>query len=177
MVHAQHSVIIWDALDSAYRTWTSRSASGSDVARVRESYERMIHSELSPFESACAHRDAICASSVNLLLPVLQAPAFTSPAMDYSRFANDFAALKTRFAEAWNFTGPFSRTARNVRRVRLRRGELLETMRDAGVHARGIDHQRMNSWRSVMIRDSKRRSRICSEFLAAQARWRIRRAS
>jgi len=134
-VHAQHSDYL-GALDRTNLDIQKRF--GSDVARVREEYERMIHSELRLIRLRAGAPSATSAIPSPAVPPAAQSPA-TPPAMDYSRFAERFRGTEEEIRRNMDFYRPVFANCDNVLDIGCGRGEFLETMRDAGVHARGID--------------------------------------
>ncbi len=127
IVQAQHRDYL-GALDRANvdiqkRLW-------DDLEKVRESYERMIHSELRLIRlrnttSITAHEPA-------------PAPITTS-GLDYSRFAERFRGADEQIRGNMDFYRPFFAGLDSVLDIGCGRGEFLEVMREAGVSARGID--------------------------------------
>jgi O-antigen chain-terminating methyltransferase len=134
IVQAQHRDYL-GALDRANvdiqkRLW-------EDLERVRENYERMIHSELrlirlravSPQPPPVAHEPTTHEP----------APAPTASSLDYSRFAERFRGTDEQIRRNMEFYRPFFAGRDNVLDIGCGRGEFLEVMHEAGVPARGID--------------------------------------
>ena len=127
IVQAQHRDYL-GALDRANidiqkRLW-------DDLERVRENYERMIHSELRLIRQrnttpTTAHEPA-------------PAPAPIT-ALDYSRFAERFRGTDEQIRRNMEFYRPIFAGLDSVLDIGCGRGEFLEVMREAGVPARGID--------------------------------------
>jgi 2-polyprenyl-3-methyl-5-hydroxy-6-metoxy-1,4-benzoquinol methylase len=131
MVHAQHSDYL-GALDRTNMEIQKRF--GSDMARIREGYERMIHSELRLIRLRAA------APSATSSIPSPAVPAAVPvAAMDYGRFAERFRGTEDEIRRSMEFYRPVFAYCDNVLDIGCGRGEFLEVMRDAGVHARGID--------------------------------------
>lgn len=107
----------------------------ADLERVRETYERMIHSELRliRLRSAATAPQTAAAGSVEQPVP---APA---PAFDYSRFAERFRGTDEQIRRNMEFYRPYFSHCDQVLDIGCGRGEFLETMRDSGIRARGID--------------------------------------
>lgn len=131
MVHAQHGDYL-GALDRTNLEIQKRF--GSDMARVRETYERMIHSEL-----RLIRQRAGTPSATSAIPSPAAGPAVPSPAMDYSRFAERFRGTEEEIRRNMDFYRPVFAGCENVLDIGCGRGEFLEAMRDAGVRARGID--------------------------------------
>jgi 2-polyprenyl-3-methyl-5-hydroxy-6-metoxy-1,4-benzoquinol methylase len=127
IVQAQHRDYL-GALDRANvniqkRLW-------EDLEKVRENYERMIHSELRLIRL----RNTTAAQSHELP----HAPAATS-GLDYSRFAERFRGTDEQVRRNMEFYRPVFAGLDRVLDIGCGRGEFLEVMREAGVPARGID--------------------------------------
>jgi O-antigen chain-terminating methyltransferase len=157
IVQAQHRDYL-GALDRANidiqkRLW-------EDLEKVRESYERMIHSELRLIRLRGG------APSVTASPPLSPAPAMTTP-LDYSRFAERFRGSEEQIRCNMEFYRPFFAGRFNVLDIGCGRGEFLEVMRDAGVSARGID---LSSESVMQCQDKGLEAEIADLFvyLAAQ---------
>jgi len=129
IVQAQHRDYL-GALDRANvdiqkRLW-------EDLEKVRENYERMIHSELRLIRL----RNTTAPQSHEL--PNAPAPAATS-GLDYSRFAERFRGTDEQVHRNMEFYRPIFAGLDSVLDIGCGRGEFLEVMREAGVPARGID--------------------------------------
>ena len=134
LVRAQHNDYL-GALDRANvdiqkRLW-------DDLERVRENYERMIHSELRLIRlrtgGPVSQPEAPATGTV---APPTPAPASS---LDYSRFAERFRGTDDEIRRSMEFYRPFFAGRENVLDIGCGRGEFLEVMRDAGIPARGID--------------------------------------
>jgi 2-polyprenyl-3-methyl-5-hydroxy-6-metoxy-1,4-benzoquinol methylase len=129
IVQAQHRDYL-GALDRANidiqkRLW-------DDLERVRENYERMIHSELRLIRL----RNAAPPQSQE---PFHTAAPATTSGLDYSRFAERFRGSDEQIRRSMEFYRPFFAGLDSVLDIGCGRGEFLEVMREAGVAARGID--------------------------------------
>jgi O-antigen chain-terminating methyltransferase len=129
IVQAQHRDYL-GALDRANvdiqkRLW-------ADLEKVRENYERMIHSELRLIRLRAGGPSIQAAG-----LP--GQPAAPAPALDYSRFAERFRGTDEQIRRNMEFYRPFFEGRDNVLDIGCGRGEFLEVMREAGIPARGID--------------------------------------
>ena len=133
IVKAQHS----DYLGALDRTNLQiQKQFGGDVARVREEYERMIHSELRLIRMrAGGQAQASAATGIAIAQPV----AAVTQALDYSRFAERFRGTEEEIRRNMEFYKPVFAKCDNVLDIGCGRGEFLEAMREAGVSARGID--------------------------------------
>ena len=128
MVTAQHRDYL-GALDRANldiqkRLW-------ADLEKVRENYERLIHSELRLIRLRSGS-------------PLAQTPVEpTAPqpveSLDYSRFAERFRGSDEQIRRGMEFYKPIFAGRENVLDIGCGRGEFLEAMRESGVPARGID--------------------------------------
>ena len=133
IVQAQHRDYL-GALDRANvdiqkRLW-------EDLERVRENYERMIHSELRLIRL----RNTAPAQAQEQ--PYAAAPAttpVTPSGLDYSRFAERFRGSDEQIRRNMEFYRPYFAGLASVLDIGCGRGEFLEVMREAGVSARGID--------------------------------------
>ncbi len=129
MVQAQHRDYL-GALDRANvdiqkRLW-------GDLEKVRESYERMIHSELRLIRLR-ARGLSPEASTGSAAVPV------AAPPLDYSRFAERFRGSDEEIRLNMEFYRPYFAGLESVLDIGCGRGEFLDLMRDLGVGARGID--------------------------------------
>lgn len=102
-----------------------------DLNKVRETYERMIHSELRLIRLRAGGQ---VAQQVSATVPPPE-----SPAIDYSRFAERFRGSDEEIRRKLEFYRPFFAGHDNVLDIGCGRGEFLEVMRDANVTSRGID--------------------------------------
>ena len=129
IVQAQHRDYL-GALDRANidiqkRLW-------EDLERIRENYERLIHTELRLI------RLRHIAPSQSQDQPHTTAPATTS-VLDYGRFAERFRGSDEKIRRNMEFYLPHFAGLENVLDIGCGRGEFLEVMHEAGVAARGID--------------------------------------
>ena len=129
IVQAQHRDYL-GALDRANvdiqkRLW-------DDLEKVRETYERMIHSELRLIRLRSS-------GAVNQAVPAGAIPAPATQSLDYSRFAERFRGTDEQIRRNMEFYRPYFEGRTNVLDIGCGRGEFLEVMREAGASARGID--------------------------------------
>ena len=109
----------------------------ADLEKVRENYERMIHSELRLIRLR-APAPVTVVSNVEAPTPVPQQPSPGS-FLDYGRFAERFRGTDEQIRRNMEFYRPFFAGRENVLDIGCGRGEFLEVMRESGVPARGID--------------------------------------
>jgi O-antigen chain-terminating methyltransferase len=137
VVHAQHTdftaALDRSSLDIQKRLW-------ADLERIRLEYERLIFSELRTIRqrtqvTAASRAPATAPAPVELPPRGLPAP----PAFDYGRFAERFRGSEDYVKRGQRIYQPYFAGCRNVLDIGCGRGEFLETMREAGVPARGID--------------------------------------
>jgi O-antigen chain-terminating methyltransferase len=107
-----------------------------DLEKVRENYERMIHSELRLIRLRAG---GLAGPSMSSGAAPQATPSSAAPALDYSRFAERFRGTDEQIRANMEFYRPFFAGRDNVLDIGCGRGEFLEVMRDAGVPARGID--------------------------------------
>jgi O-antigen chain-terminating methyltransferase len=107
----------------------------ADFERIRVEYERVIHGELRTV------RQRQVGHVGQTLGPARQAepPAPPRPAFDYLHFAEKFRGPEEYVKAGQQQYVPLFSVKQNVLDIGCGRGEFLETMRDAGVAARGID--------------------------------------
>jgi O-antigen chain-terminating methyltransferase len=129
---AFHAELRTSADDIQRRLW-------SDMERFRAEYERIIHAELRTLrQRAQTWRGAMPGDS-----PLPSAPGAPQPiptlSFDYGKFAEKFRGPE-EYVKAGQriYLADFS-GRQSVLDIGCGRGEFLETMRDAGVPARGID--------------------------------------
>jgi O-antigen chain-terminating methyltransferase len=134
IVKAQHSDYL-GALDRTTIDIQKRLA--SDFERVRAEYARLIHDELRIIRLRSATRTPAEAVQ-DSVSPQAERP-LAPPDLDYTRFAYRFRGSEDDVRRGLEFYKPFFRKHRNVLDIGCGRGEFLETMRDIGVTARGID--------------------------------------
>jgi O-antigen chain-terminating methyltransferase len=127
IVKAQHQDYLGaldrSTLDVQKRLW-------EDLQKVRGEYDRLIHTEL----RLIRQRTLV---SPGALIEAAAAPAV--PLLDYGRFAERFRGDEDYVRRNQAFYQPIFAGCANVLDVGCGRGEFLETMRAAGVSARGID--------------------------------------
>ena len=129
-----------------------------DMEKIRADYERLIYVELRLIRQR--------AQTSKSFVPIEEAPptiASATPALnfDYGRFAERFRGTEDYVRRNQEFYKPFFEGRSNVLDMGCGRGEFLETMRDLGVPARGIDLAR-NRWNSAVRKASRRNGPICS---------------
>ncbi|HVY94537.1 MAG TPA: class I SAM-dependent methyltransferase [Bryobacteraceae bacterium] len=134
IVQAQHrdylGALDRSGIDIQKRLWT-------DLEKIREQYERMIHAELRLIRlraGTAAPQPATTPSAA----PVAPAPSVAS-GLDYSRFAERFRGTDEEIRRNMEFYRPIFAGKENVLDIGCGRGEFLDVMREAGVPARGID--------------------------------------
>jgi O-antigen chain-terminating methyltransferase len=135
MVRAQHSDYL-GALDRTNLAIQKRF--GADVARVRETYERMIHSELRLIRLRSGGKANVIAATASEA-PITTPTPPAAFALDYSRFAERFRGTEDEIRRSMGFYVPIFGNCAEVLDIGCGRGEFLEVMCDAGVSARGID--------------------------------------
>jgi 2-polyprenyl-3-methyl-5-hydroxy-6-metoxy-1,4-benzoquinol methylase len=108
----------------------------ADLERIRLEYERLIHEEL-----RIVRQRAQAAASVAAPPSAAPAPSAGEHALpfDYARFAERFRGSEDYVKRGQQVYLPHFRHRRRVLDIGCGRGEFLETMRDAGVSAAGID--------------------------------------
>ena len=121
------------AIDIQKRLW-------ADMERIRMDYERLIFSELRTIRQRVQVTGASRAPGDSSAAPAgLADAAATQPAFDYGRFAERFRGSEDYVKRSQQFYQPHFAGCQSVLDIGCGRGEFLETMRDAGVPARGID--------------------------------------
>jgi len=128
MVKAQHSDYL-GALDRANldiqkRLW-------QDMEKVRQEYERLIHSELGLIR--------LRLHSSGGALPAIAPSATPVPVLDYGRFAERFRGPEEHVRRNVELYKPYFAGCAKVLDIGCGRGEFLALMRDEGIAARGID--------------------------------------
>ena len=111
------------------RLWT-------DMERLRVEYERIVHTELRTVRQRAQIRAA--SAPIAGSEPGVGPPATPLP-FDYGRFAEKFRGPEEHVKETQQIYVPYFAGRRNILDIGCGRGEFLETMRTAGVAARGID--------------------------------------
>ncbi|MSV29097.1 MAG: methyltransferase domain-containing protein [Bryobacterales bacterium] len=106
-----------------------------EAAKSRVEFEKLIHLELRLIRqrSAAAHEAPV--PPVSSAAPAIA----TREAFDYGRFAERFRGGEEYVRERQRFYVPYFAACGEVLDIGCGRGEFLELMREAGVHARGID--------------------------------------
>jgi O-antigen chain-terminating methyltransferase len=118
----------------------------ADMERIKIEYERLIHAELRILRQR-AMADATALSRSRLREETTLAPeprrgalwAESGSSFDYARFAGRFRGSEDYVKRGQQFYLPYFTGCRNVLDIGCGRGEFLETMRQAGIPARGID--------------------------------------
>jgi 2-polyprenyl-3-methyl-5-hydroxy-6-metoxy-1,4-benzoquinol methylase len=128
---AFHAAMRASADDIQKRLW-------ADMDRFRADYERTIHAELRTL------RQRAQIGAPGFSLPPAAAPQITPPstpalAFDYGRFAERFRGPEEYVKNGQQIYLPDFTGRQSVLDIGCGRGEFLESMRDAGVPARGID--------------------------------------
>jgi 2-polyprenyl-3-methyl-5-hydroxy-6-metoxy-1,4-benzoquinol methylase len=109
----------------------------AELERVRREYESLIFSELKTIRQ----RAQVAAAGGTAAAPTPAAAPAAAPAVDidYGRFAERFRGGEEYVRRGQQFYRPYFQGLHDVLDVGCGRGEFLETMRDLGVPARGID--------------------------------------
>lgn len=136
MVRAQHSDYL-GALDRTNLAIQKQFA--ADLGRVREAYERMIHSELRLIRLRSGGPANAPAAAADMASGAAMAAPSPVSGLDYSRFAERFRGTEDEIRRHMEFYRPLFSNCDNVLDIGCGRGEFLEVMREAGVPARGID--------------------------------------
>jgi 2-polyprenyl-3-methyl-5-hydroxy-6-metoxy-1,4-benzoquinol methylase len=131
MVKGQHAEYL-GALDRANidiqkRLW-------ADLEKMRGDYEHLIHTELRMIRQRVSTAAPLEAPAAPVTAPAVKGPDF-----DYGRFAERFRGSEDYVRRAAEFYKPYFTGLSNVLDIGCGRGEFLETMRESGVPARGID--------------------------------------
>jgi len=137
---AFHAELLKSADDIQRRIW-------ADMDRFRAEYERIIHAELRTIRQRQASAGLPSAapgstpSSFPSPLPGGACFSLPSPplAFDYAKFAEKFRGPEEYVKQGQQIYLPDFAGRQAVLDIGCGRGEFLETMRDAGVPARGID--------------------------------------
>ena len=136
-LHAQHSEFAAGlertSIDIQKRLW-------ADPERTRLDFERLIFSELRTIRQR-AQVTATSRAAAGVPAPAEQPAAATPapPAFDYGHFAERFRGSQDYVKRGQRIYEPYFAGCRNVLDIGCGRGEFLETMREAGIPARGID--------------------------------------
>lgn len=141
-------------LDSQHKAFEGELQRGSadiqrrlwdDMERFRVEYERIIHAELrmvrqraeiSPQRRRDAEKTEFIKGSSRLNVSAVNPESLP---FDYARFAEKFRGPEEYVKAGQKIYIPYFAGRRNVLDIGCGRGEFLETMREAGVGARGID--------------------------------------
>ncbi|MDE3197751.1 MAG: methyltransferase domain-containing protein, partial [Acidobacteriota bacterium] len=114
-----------------------------DFERARAEFERLIYTELRLIrQRALPLRQEPAAPAESLPAPAAAPaihPACAVGALDYARFAERFRGSEEYVRRNQEIYKPLFAGCTNVLDIGCGRGELLETLREAGVNARGID--------------------------------------
>jgi len=113
-------------LDIQQRLW-------KDLEKIRSDYERLIHTEL----RLVRQRAFISHQAAAPVHPPL--PASPAAGFDYGHFAEKFRGPEEYVRRNQELYKPFFEGCTNVLDIGCGRGEFLETFREIGVPARGID--------------------------------------
>jgi O-antigen chain-terminating methyltransferase len=116
------------SLDIQQRLW-------ADLERIRLEYERLIYSELKTIRQRAA------VSGVSEARQTTKDDGLSHQPLgfDYGRFAERFRGTEEFVKAGQQLYLPYFRGCRNVLDIGCGRGEFLETMRGAGIGAKGID--------------------------------------
>ena len=129
IVKAQHtdylSALERANIDIQKRLW-------GDLEKIRVDYERLIHSEL-----RLARQRAFISREASTSPPL--APGSPAAGFDYGHFAEKFRGPEEYVRRNQELYKPFFAGCINVLDIGCGRGEFLETFREIGVPARGID--------------------------------------
>ena len=131
MVKGQHTDYL-GALDRANldiqkRLW-------QDLEKIRADYERLIHTEL-----RLIRQRTPVPSTVPVAAPSSAPSTPTVSELDYTRFAERFRGSEDYVRRNQAFYKPLFAGCTNVLDIGCGRGEFLETMREIGVPAKGLD--------------------------------------
>jgi 2-polyprenyl-3-methyl-5-hydroxy-6-metoxy-1,4-benzoquinol methylase len=104
----------------------------ADLERIQLRYEELIHSELRVIRQR-SRIGPTAAADVRPTQPGMAVP------LDYNRFAERFRGSEEYVRKGQQLYLPYFTGCKNVLDIGCGRGEFLETMREAGIPARGID--------------------------------------
>lgn len=132
LVRSQHAdfegALNRSTLDIQKKLW-------DDFARIREEYERLIHSELRVLrQRVSAWREEAAPPGGGS-----PGPGQSVPALDYLRFADRFRGSEEYVRTKQQFYVEEFRGCQSVLDVGCGRGEFLEVLREADIPAQGID--------------------------------------
>lgn len=116
------------SLDIQKRLW-------DDLAKVRQEYERLIHTEL----RLIRQRQSAPTPHPPSPPPQPPSPVPHHPPLDYLRFAERFRGSPEYVAAGLPFYLPYFQGRQNVVDLGCGRGEFLAFLREHGVAARGVD--------------------------------------
>ncbi len=112
----------------------------ADMERIRSEYDRLIHAELRTIRQRAEIRNAATSAPESPAPgPRPAAPDSQSPAFDRAKFAERFRGSEEYVKAGQQIYRPYFEGRQNVLDIGCGRGEFLETMRAAGIPARGID--------------------------------------
>jgi len=122
----------------------------ADLERIRLEYERVVTAELRIIRQRLQIAGASLPPSPQTpewdrppgFSSAEQSSSAASPPFDYIRFAERFRGTEERVKASQQMYRPYFAECRNVLDLGCGRGEFLESMREAGVAARGIDASR-----------------------------------
>jgi 2-polyprenyl-3-methyl-5-hydroxy-6-metoxy-1,4-benzoquinol methylase len=130
IVKAQHSDYLGaldrNTLDVQKRLW-------ADLQLVRAEFEKLIHAELSVLRQRLAY--VFRAGTV----AAPEAAAMPAPAVDSGRFPERFRGPEEHVRSSQRFYLSYFAHCKDVLDIGCGRGEFLDSMREAGIPARGID--------------------------------------
>ena len=122
-----------NAIEIQKRLW-------ADLERIRLDYERLIHSELRTIrQRAQVAGSAPQASGTAVSGPAAATAQPAELGFDYGRFAERFRGPEEYVRRGQQMYRSYFEGCQSVLDIGCGRGEFLETMREAGVPARGID--------------------------------------
>ncbi len=131
-IHTQHADYL-GALDRS--TIEIQKKLWADLERVREDYERLIHSEL----RVVRQRAAAPPSGRTEAQPAVEPAPPAAPGLDYLRFADRFRGSEEYVKRNQQFYVDRFRSCASVLDLGCGRGEFLDVLREAGIPGRGID--------------------------------------
>jgi 2-polyprenyl-3-methyl-5-hydroxy-6-metoxy-1,4-benzoquinol methylase len=110
-----------------------------DLERIRLEYEQIIHAELRTVRRRAEIRESLAAAAPGTAEGSGGSKAAVPVLFDYGKFAEKFRGPEEYVRRGQQIYVPHFAGRRNVLDIGCGRGEFLETMREAGVSARGID--------------------------------------
>ncbi|HYA17518.1 MAG TPA: class I SAM-dependent methyltransferase [Bryobacteraceae bacterium] len=133
MVKAQHA----DYLGALDRTTAGiHKQLWRDFEKVRGEYGKLIHDELRIIRMRTPRETAPAPPAP---APAVPETSMDVPGLDYTRFAYRFRGSEEEIRRNQEFYKPYFAGCHDVLDIGCGRGEFLETMREIGVNARGID--------------------------------------